>query len=156
MRHLNFKYIQNASIIFIAFCFGVYVKASLTPSIGVVNIEQVLENSPKFIAIKTDNDKKMAELAKWVEEVNNEIAEEKDSAKRNKLAKQYRKLIYEKETFVKQEYSSKLQDINIEMTALINKVAKKNGCNYIFANTSMVTGGKDITQNVIKKLKKNP
>lgn len=156
MIHFKFKYVQTVLLMLIAFACGMLIKASSIPTIAVVNIEQVLENYPKFTAIKQDNENKLNELAQWIEKINAEIDEEKDLEKRHKLADQYRKLTYEKENFIKQEYGSKLQDINVEMTALIDKVAKQNGCSHVFANTSMVTGGKDITQNVIKELKENP
>lgn len=109
--HFNFKYIQTTLLVFIAFACGICVKASITPTIAVVNLEQVLNSYPKYVAIKHDNENKLTELGKWVEEINKEIDEEKDALKRHKLASQYRKLTYEKETFIRQEYSNKLQDI---------------------------------------------
>lgn len=151
MRYI--KYIQIALLMIISFASGIYIKSSLTPAIGVVNLEQVLEHSAKFSSIKQNNEKKLKELAEWIDEVNKEIDEEKDSAKRLKLANQYRKLTHDKESFIRQEYGKNLQEINEEITSLIDSVAKQNDCNYVFANTSMVSGGKDITSDVIKAIK---
>jgi Skp family chaperone for outer membrane proteins len=69
------------------------------------------------------------------------------------LANQYRKLTHEKEMVIKQEYNNRIKEVDAEITALIDKIAKKHNCNAVFANTSMVTGGKDITAEVIEELK---
>ena len=153
MIQIKLKYILVLFLMFISFAVGVYTKTLLTTSIAVVNLEQVLAQSPKLNAIRQDNENKLNELSLWVDEVNKEIDTETDKEKHLRLANQYRKLTSEKENVIKQEYSNRIKEVDAEITALIDKVAKHHGCNAVFANTSMVTGGKDITEDVIKELK---
>ena len=153
MIQIKLKHFFILVALLVAFTCGVYVKSIFTPSIAVVNLEQVLEQSPKLNAIRKDNEVKLNELTQWIDEVNKEIDAETDAAKHQKLANQYRKLTSEKEKVIKQEYNNRLKEVDAEITALIDKVAKEHGCNVVFANTSMVSGGKDITAEVIKELK---
>lgn len=153
MKRIQFKHLGAVLALVAAFVLGMCFKPSAKPSIAVVNVEQVLGNYAKFTALRQINDAKLAELAQWIDGINKEIDEEKDQTKRNKLADQYRKLTQEKERMIRQEYGKYLQEINLEMTALIKKVAKQEGCVFVFSNTSMITGGKDITNAVIKSLK---
>lgn len=153
MIQIKLKHFFILVALLVAFACGVYVKSIFTPSIAVVNLEQVLEQSPKLNAIRKDNEAKLNELTQWVDEVNKEIDAETDKEKHLRLANQYRKLTSEKENVIKQEYSNRIKEVDAEITALIDKVAKQHGCNAVFANTSMVTGGKDITEDVIKELK---
>lgn len=153
MIQIKLKHFFILVALLAAFACGVYVKSIFTPSIAVVNLEQVLEQSPKLNAIRKDNEVKLNELTQWIDEVNKEIDAETDAAKHQKLANQYRKLTSEKEKVIKQEYNNRLKEVDAEITALIDKVAKEHGCNVVFANTSMVSGGKDITDDVIKELK---
>lgn len=153
MIQIKLKHFFILVALLVAFTCGVYVKSIFTPSIAVVNLEQVLEQSPKLNAIRKDNEVKLNELTQWIDEVNKEIDAETDAVKHQKLANQYRKLTSEKENVIKQEYSNRIKEVDAEITALIDKVAKQHGCNAVFANTSMVTGGKDITEDVIKELK---
>ena len=153
MRHIQMKYSAVTIAILVAFILGVCLKPSTKPRIAVVNIEEVLQNYAKFSVTRQENEQKLQELVRWIEGINKEIDEEKDQTKRSKLADQYRKLTQEKEKLIQQEYAKKFQEINEEITSLIDNVAKQNDYNYVFANTSMVSGGKDITSDVIKALK---
>ena len=153
MIQIKLKHFFILVALLAAFACGVYVKSIFTPSIAVVNLEQILEQSPKLNAIRKDNEVKLNELTQWIDEVNKEIDAETDTVNHQKLANQYRKLTSEKEKVIKQEYNNRLKEVDAEITALIDKVAKEHGCNVVFANTSMVTGGKDITDDVIKELK---
>lgn len=153
MIQIKLKYIVVLFLMVASFALGVYAKTLLMTSIAVVNLEQVLEQSPKLNAIRQDNENKLNELSLWVDEVNKEIDAETDYDKHVKLANQYRKLTHEKEMVIKQEYNNRIKEVDAEITALIDKIAKKHNCNAVFANTSMVTGGKDITEEVIKELK---
>lgn len=153
MIQIKLKHFFMLVALMVAFACGVYVKSAFTPSIAVVNLELVLEQSPQLSAIRKDNEAKLNELSLWVDEVNKEIDAEKDDVKHQKLAEQYRKLTHEKEMVIKQEYNNRLKEVDAEITSLIDRVAKQHGCNAVFANTSMVTGGKDITDDVIKEFK---
>lgn len=137
----------------VAFACGVYVKSELTPSDAVVNVDLILSQYPKMVAARQQNEIKMNELMQWINNVNQEIAAETDPVKQEKLTDQYRKLAQEKEMLIRQEYSNRVQEVDIELTALIDRVAKQNGCGSVFSSISMVTGGKDITENVLKELR---
>ena len=133
---------------------GLCIRSAFAPKVefAVVNLKQVLAQSPKVALMNRENDVKLAELSRWLDDVTKEIDSEKDKTKRTKLAQQYHSLAREKEALIKQDYNRKLQEIDQELTALINKVAKEKGCSMVFSATSVVTGGKDITDDVFASL----
>ena len=128
------------------------MKSSATLDVAVVNLKKVVSQSPKIKAIRDENAKKMKELSDWIEGTKKEIDAEKNKEKHQKLAEQYQKLAKEKELFIKQEYDRKIKDIDEELTNLIENVAQQAGYSTVLVNTSVVTGGKDITNDIIKEI----
>ena len=145
------SYIGVGVLVLAAFLAGFYGRS--TSNIAVVNVKMVLDNYPELRIIKRENNVKLNELSAWLDGVTKEVNAEKDKAKREKLAAQYKKLALEKETLIKQDYTKKIQGINETVSALIDEVAKKAGCRVVLANTSVVSGGKNITDEVLKKMK---
>ena len=143
-------------ILVVGICTGVCIRSafSLKADFAVVNLKKVLRESPKVLLMNRENDVKLAELSRWLDSVNKEVDSEKDKTKRTKLAEQYHSLAREKEALIKQDYNRKLNDVDQELTALINKVAQEKGCSMVFSATSVVTGGKDITDDVLALLVK--
>ena len=152
-RKLNIKYLLVVFALVLAFMIGFQLKTPEKPAeIAVVNLKQVVSQSQKLMLIRKENDTKLKELSKWLDGVEKDIGSEKDKQKRQKLAKQYKDLAKEKENLIKQEYNKKLKEIDTEITALIDEVAKNAGCDMILEQSLIVKGGKDITADVIKKL----
>ena len=141
------------SSVIIAFLGGIYLNTVYTPKIAVVNIDEVVAKSPMLKEARLENEKKMQELSDWVDKINKDIEAENDQEKHNKLADQYINLTREKEAFIKMEYNKKIREIDETITALIDKVAKENGCNVVLPTTAIVSGGKNITEEVLKVLK---
>lgn len=160
MVQIKIQYIIAVLSLVIAFLGGMYVKTISTPEtkvdvpqIAVVNINEVITKSPMYIEASKENEKKMKELSDWVDQVNQKIEAEKDPEKHNQLADQYINLTKDKEAFVRQEYERKINDISIAITTLIDKVAKEQGCYIVLPTTSTISGGKDITYEVLKVLR---
>lgn len=156
LKKLNSKHILTVSGLVLAFVIGFSMHkncAVSTPSnIAVVNVKQVVSQSQKLMLIRKENDKKLKELSKWLDSVEKDIGSEKDKKKREKLAGQYKKLAKEKEDLIKQDYNKKIQEIDVEITSLINEVAAKAKCEIILDKNLVVNGGKDITAEVIQQL----
>ena len=114
----------------------------------------VLSQSKELIAIRKENDQKLHKLSLWLDEVSKEIEAEKNKQKREKLVHQYQDIAREKENLIKEGYARKLEEIDSKMTTLIERVAHKEGCNIVLTNTSVVTGAKDITDDVLKEITK--
>mgnify|MGYP002623980042 CR=1 FL=1 len=139
---------------------GMYVKAiskpetkAEIPQIAVVNINEVIAKSPLLKELNKENAKRLQELSDWVDQVNQKIEAEKDPEKHNQLADQYINLTKDKEAFIKQEYERRMQDIGEKITVLIDKVAKDNGCYIVLPTTSIISGGKNITDDVLNELR---
>ena len=152
MIHIKIKYIFISLMLLLAFAGGIYVKSALTSSVAIVNLEYVLSKSKKLSSIREENKQKLENLSKWVSKVNQELKAQTDTTKQNQLVEQYKKLTHEKEQIIKYEHQQKLKEINNEITSLINKVAKQQGCKIVLINTSVISGGKDITSDVLKLL----
>ncbi len=156
LKKINSKHLLTVSGLVLAFVIGFSVHKNCTVSapfnIAVVNVKQVVSQSQKLMLIRKENDKKLKELSKWLDGVEKDIGSEKDKKKREKLASQYKKLAKEKEDLIKQDYNKKIQEIDVEITSLINEVATEAQCEVILDKNLVVNGGKDITADVIKKL----
>lgn len=152
MLYNKLKYVLLLFFILSLFVFFVS-KLYFRPNLGVVNVSVILAKSSKLKTVQLGNEKKLKELALWVENVNDELEDENDKTQRSKLVEQYKKLTHEKEMLIKQEYSNKLEEVNTEITNLIGKVAKRLGYDVVFANTALVIGGIDITEEVLKEMK---
>ena len=156
LKKLNSKHFLAISGLVLAFVIGFSTHKNCTVStpsnIAVVNVKQVVSQSQKLMLIRKENDKKLKELSKWLDGVEKDIGSEKDKKKREKLASQYKKLAKEKEDLIKQDYNKKIQEIDVEITSLINEVAAKAKCEIILDKNLVVSGGKDITAQVIKQL----
>ena len=122
-----------------------------SPKIAVVNINQVVRAYPKLSLVQRENTLKIGELTQWIETAQKQIDAEKDKTKKAALIKQAQAVAQQKKAEIQQEYVQKTAELDNEITEIISKVAKKNGCKIVFAKTSVVSGGVDITDKVLEK-----
>ena len=151
---LKARYVILVLLFVIAFLFGFMAKGMMTPqkSVAVIDLKQVVAKSTELMNIRKENDKKIHELSKWLDDAKQEIDKEKDKKKKDSLAAQYKKLAVEKENLIKADYNQKIQAVDKKVTEIINKIAQQKGCNTVIAKNAVVTGGEDITQAVIDSL----
>lgn len=129
------------------------VSAPVGAKFAVVDVAVVVANSKKVLALKSEQEKKMQDLKKWLETVRAEVSKQSTQAAKDKLVKKYDAEFAKKQEVIKKEYAKKLKDIDTEISAFIAKEAKAKGYNMVFSKGTVLFGGDDITPAIVKAVK---
>ena len=121
--------------------------------VAVVDISQILEKSPDIQSLKVSQQKQMKELNTIISKAQNEIANESDVAKIAELETKYRKEIESKKIAIDEDYNTKIVKITNQIKTMVTSEAKKTNYNLVLPTGMVISGGEDITQNVIKSMK---
>lgn len=121
--------------------------------VAVVDVSTVLTSSPDIQSLKQSQDKKMEELNTLISKAQNEIVNESDKNKALQMETTYRKEIEQKKLDMDQEYNSKITVINNKIKSLISDEAKKSNYNLVLPTGMVISGGEDITNDIVKKIK---
>ena len=121
--------------------------------VAVIDVTQVLSNSSEIQQLKHEQDKEMEELNTLISKAQNDLLNEHDKSKLIQKETAYRQQIETKKKDMDKEYSSKLVKINDHIKSVISKEAKKSNYNLVLPTGMVISGGEDITANVIKQIK---
>lgn len=121
--------------------------------VAVIDVNEVMSNSNEIQELKRAQDKDMEELNTLISKAQNDLLNEHDKTKLIQKESAYRQEIETKKKNMDKEYSSKLVKINDHIKGLISKEAKKSNYNLVLPTGMVISGGEDITANVIKQMK---
>ena len=121
--------------------------------VAVIDVAQVLENSNEIQELKRAQDKDMEELNTLISKAQNDLLNEHNKSKLIQKESNYRQQIETKKKNMDKEYSLKLAKINVHIRSMISKDAKKSNYNLVLPPGMVISGGDDITVNVIKQMK---
>lgn len=121
--------------------------------VAVIDVPEVLSKSSEIQALKRSQDKEMEELNTLISKAQNELLNEHDRNKLLQKESEYRKQIEAKKQTMDKEYNSKLAKINDNIKVLISKEAKKSNYNLVLPTGIVLSGGDDITDNIVKQIK---
>ena len=121
--------------------------------IAVVDVNKVVSDSKEVKALKAQQDKKKDELVKWLETIKTDINKQSSNENKVKLAKKYDSELAKKQDANRKDYTKKLQTIDKNISAIINQTAKAQGYTIVFAKSSVLYGGDDITGVISKAVK---
>ena len=121
--------------------------------VAVVDVQAVMEKSIDIQNLKVAQDKNMKELNTLISKAQNEILNEPDRNKATQMEENYRKQIEEKKNSMDEEYNKKLVQVSTKIRNLISGEAKKTHYNLVLPVGMVITGGDDITEDIINKLK---
>lgn len=121
--------------------------------VAVIDVAQVLENSNEIQELKRAQDKDMEELNILISKAQNDLLNEHNKSKLIQKESNYRQQIENKKKNMDKEYSLKLAKINDHIRSMISKEAKKSNYNLVLPTGMVISGGDDITVNVIKQMK---
>lgn len=140
------------SILLLNFAFLNTVKAE-DLKIAVVNVPKIVETSSQVQALKREQQSKMQEIQKWLDTVRADVQKQSTKENREKLIKKYDVEFTKKQDLINKSYATKLQAIDKSITETITKEAKTLGYNMVIAKSVVLYGGKDITSEIMKKVK---
>lgn len=120
-------------------------------NVAVIDVQQVVENSPRLTALKVEQKNKFTDLTKFIENAKNDLAKQTDDTKKKKLEENYVKELNLKKTEIEKNYTKKMAEIDKD----INKIIKEKSVDYdlILTKNATLKGGTDITSEIIKSLK---
>lgn len=121
--------------------------------VATVNVPQIVNSSEKINILKSQQKIKVKELMAFVDKARKEVDSEKDANKKKSLEDKYDKELANKKAQIDKEYAQKLTDIDKEITKTIEEIAKKNNYDLVLTSNSVVYGGADITQDIVKVIK---
>lgn len=121
--------------------------------VAVVDVSTILTSSPEIQSLKQSQDKKMEELNTLISKAQNEIVNESDKNKALQMETNYRKEIEQKKLDMDEEYNSKITVINNKIKSMISTEAKKSNYNLVLPTGMVISGGDDITNDIVKRIK---
>lgn len=121
--------------------------------VAVIDVPEVLSHSSEIQKLKHAQDKEMEELNTLISKAQNELINEHDRSKLLQKEAEYRKQIAAKKDTIDKEYNSKIAKINDDIKVVISQEAKKSHYNLVLPTGIVITGGDDITENVVKHIK---
>lgn len=114
-------------------------------SIAVVDLQKIVSNSSQVKQLEREHEKKLDELNKIIINARGAIANETDNNKIIQLEDKYTHEFNTKKSALENEYNTKLAAIEKSIRDEIEKKARKDNYDYVFAKSVLLYGGKDIT-----------
>ena len=125
------KKISFLFVCLMAFALGYSINniaiSDTAPKIAVVDVQQIVANSSQVKQLKADQEKKLGEMQKTIQQAQAEISKEKDPAKITALEEKYRNQINDQKVALDKDYNDKLTKIDSEIrTAVVEKAKSLN------------------------------
>lgn len=121
--------------------------------VAVVDIQKISSNSEQINSINFDRTKKLNSLQKAIDNAESEVISEKNILKQKALETGYNQELLGRKNSIDKEYVKKMSGVEIKMNSIINKIAQKKHYNLVLDKNSVISGGINITDEVIKELK---
>ncbi len=125
-----------------------------TTNIAVVDIAKLIESSDKVKALKSEQAKNMEDLTKLAQSAKADIEQQSTNENKEKLAKKYQETINQRRQTNAENYAKQLAIIDKDVDNLVKQKAKSSNYNLILAKSSVLYGGKDITEDLAKEINK--
>jgi len=141
------------ALILSVFITGSYVFAAETKNIAVVDVQKVVMNSSKVKKLETDRIKQEQDLQNFVINAKKTVDAEKNETKKKALQEKYNKDLNAKLTQQRNQVLTQTASIEKDILAAIEKSAKSMGYDMVIQKGSVLYGGNDITDAIIKQVK---
>ena len=141
-----------AALICMACCCGFCGKKGMNAA--VVDVQKIVNQARPVAELRQDMQAQMSNLQEWVNQSNAEINKTESQEQKDALTKQRQEELLQKQQLIQKNYAEKLQQLDAELTKIIEKTAKAEGFNITFVKGSVAAGGTDITDKVIANLPK--
>jgi len=141
----------------LVFCVGYNLNDSAVSfqkyKVAVVDVSQLLSHSPEAQELKRIQDKETEELNTLISKAQNEILNTTDKDAVLKKEAEYRQQIEAKRSVMEKQYVSKLEEVNKKIRKIISAEAQKENYNLVLPVGMVISGGEDITENVVKTMR---
>lgn len=138
-----------SALLFLALC----APAFAVDKVAVVDVQKLVNKSAQVQALKKERDAKAKELTQFVKKANDEINAQTDEAKKKTLAQKYQKEFASKREANSKAYKTKLDAVDKNISEMIANYAKTNGYDLVLPKSTVLYGGEDITEALLKVVK---
>lgn len=121
--------------------------------IAVVDIQKVVSASAQVKALKASQEAKNKELSAFIKKAQEDVNKQTDVNKKKSLAESYEKQLKTKREANIKDYTTKLKAADANITAQIGKKATELGYTMVIPKSTVIWGGDDITETVLKGIK---
>ena len=121
--------------------------------IAVVDIQKVVSASAQVKALKASQEAKNKELAAFIKKAQEDVNKQTDVNKKKSLSESYEKQLKTKREANIKDYTTKLKAADANITAQIGKKATELGYTMVIPKSTVIWGGDDITETVLKGIK---
>lgn len=150
----HFKSVLAMSIAFVLGCgFNSMAISNSLGRVAVVDVPKVVAQSTQVKNLRTEQEKKKAEFVQFMNKAKSEIDAQSDINKKKSLAQKYEKELAAKREAAAKDYAKKLQAIDANITSVIVKEAQSMGYEVVLAKNSVLYGGDNITDTIVKNVK---
>ena len=120
---------------------------------ALVDVQQLINNTPEVQKLQQDFSAKQQDLQKWINEAQAKIQKYREGTAKQKLVSEFEQELAQRQQTLQQEYAEKLSVIDQRVTKLLKKEAKAEGYGIVLAKSSVLSGGTDITDEIISLIK---
>ena len=120
-------------------------------NIAVVDVQKIVESSSEINSLKVDRQNKLNDLQLFVEKAKADVTKEINVSRRTTLEEGYNRELNLRKDTIDKDYVKKISDVDKSITALIK--TKASSYDLVLTKSSVLTGGTDITTEIIKGLK---
>jgi len=138
--------------VFLFCCCGFCCKKGA--KVAVVDVQRIVAQARPVVDLRQEMQTKVGNLQEWVNASNAEIDKASSQDKKDELTKKYQEELAQKQQTIQQDYALKLQQLDAEITKIIEETAKSEGFSVTLIKASVAAGGVDITDKVIARLPK--
>lgn len=132
-----------------------YTAKAKSTDFGVVDLNKVIDNYTQAQEVAAEIKVKEAELQKFLMDAQKKVKEAKTPVEKKNLEERLgEEFNIKRNAFVK-EQSEKWEKVENNIFETIEELHKKNKFDLTFNQKSVIIGGTDITEEVIKELNKN-
>ena len=124
--------------------------SAFATEVACVDVQKVVTASTAVQNLKNEQEKKAKEILAFVEKARKDVAATKDEKKKIALEEKYNKELLSKKEKMDSEYAAKLKDIEESISKTIADQAKTLGYDMVVAKSTVLYGGNDITEQIIK------
>jgi Skp family chaperone for outer membrane proteins len=121
--------------------------------VAVIDVPTIMSKSGEIQELQRNQQKETDELNTLISKAQNELLNEQDKSKLLQKEATYRQEIETKRSSMDREYNTRLAKINEDIKNTISKEAKKENFNLVLPAGMVISGGEDITNEVLKKIK---
>ena len=134
------------------FCLNMQAFAAQT--IGYVDMSRVLSGYSKAQAITNQVKDQQTEIQKMITEARNQINSAKTDNEKKELESKLSEEIQQKNNVLRADYEKSVQTLQNNIFESVKKVATKKKVDCILRKDYVITGGADLTEDVLAELNK--